>query len=122
MNRLRITLYVQAVYLTVLGILFLFLPGVAQAAFGTTLPDHALTPIYGQVLLVLAALAFLVASGLPETLRVVWGFIFEQLGHVLVFGYLLMTGIQSFAQVGPPLIIAAIFLVLLLVFQSQAKA
>jgi hypothetical protein len=47
----------------------------------------------------------------------VWVFIFEQAGHVLVFVYLLSTGVQTFAQVGPPLIIAAIFLILLWLFR-----
>jgi len=122
MNRLRITLYVQAAYLTILGLLFLFLPGVVEAAFGMTLTDPALTPIYGQVVLTVAVLAYLVAADMEKHIKLIWGFIFEQIGHILVFGYLILSGTQTFAQVGPPLIIAVIFLVLFWVFYNQAKA
>lgn len=122
MKRLRVTLYVQAVYLTILGLLFLFLPRVAEAAFNTTLSDPALTPIYGQVVLTVALIAYLAASDIEKHLKIIWGFIFEQIGHILVFGYLILSGIQTFAQVGPPLIIAVIFLILFWVFYQQAKS
>ncbi len=121
MNRLRITLYAQAVYLTILGLMFLFLPTAVEAAFGITLPDPALTPIYGQVVLTIAVVGYLTASDLEKHLKIVWAFIFEQIGHILVFGYLILSGTQTFAQFGPPLIIATIFLVLFLVFYNQAK-
>ena len=48
--------------------------------------------------------------------------IFEQVGHILVFGYQLGSGIATFAQVGPPLIVAVIFLVLLVVFYRKATS
>ncbi len=47
-NRLRWALNILGVYLTILGVLFLFLPGVAEAACSISLPDPALTPLYGQ--------------------------------------------------------------------------
>jgi hypothetical protein len=39
-------------------------------------------------------------------------------GHVVVFGYLLMTGMQNFPQVGPPLIVNFILTVLLILFRK----
>lgn len=117
MKGLRWTLNVLGVYLAVLGVLFLFLPRVAESAFSISLTDRALTPLYGQVLLVIALTAFFVARDVARYARLVWVFIFEQAGHVLVFVYLLSTGVQTFAQVGPPLIIAAIFLILLWLFR-----
>jgi len=61
--------------------------------------------------------AFLIARDIKQYARLVWVFIVEQAGHVLVFLYLLGAGIQTLAQAGPPLIIAAIFLVLLVLFR-----
>jgi len=116
-KRLRWTLNILGVYLTIVGVLFLFLPGVAEAAFSISLLDPALTPLYGQVLLVVAFMAYLVAQDVEKHARLVWVFIFEQAGHLLVFLYLLIGGIQNFAQVGPPFIIAVIFLALMLAFR-----
>jgi hypothetical protein len=116
-NRLRWTLNVVGIYLTVLGVLFLFLPGVAESAFSISLTDPALTPLYGTVLLVLALTAYLVAQDVEKYARLVWVFIFESATHVLVFIYLLVSGIQTFTQAGPPLIVSVIFLVLLLLFR-----
>ena len=120
MKALRIVLLVQAVYLTVLGLVFLFAPAAAEGAFQISLPDPALTPLYGQVVLTIALMAYLVASNVEKHIKLVWAFIFEQVGHILVFGYQLGTGIATFPQVGPPLVIAIIFLVLLAVFYRKA--
>lgn len=116
-QRLQWTLNILGVYLTILGVLFLFLPGIAEAAFSMSLPDPTLTPLYGQVVLVIALMAFLVARDVEKHAPLVWAFIFEQAAHILLFLYVLVTGVQTFVQVGPPLIIAVIFLVLLLVFR-----
>ena len=45
MKGLRIVFLVQAVYLTILGLIFLFAPAAAEAAFQISLPDPALTPL-----------------------------------------------------------------------------
>ncbi len=116
-KRLQWTLNILGVYLTILGVLFLFLPSVAETAFSISLPDPALTPLYGQLVLVIALMAFLVARDTEKHATLVWALIFEQAGHVLVFLYLLVTSRNTFAQMGPPLIVAVIFLVLLLVFR-----
>jgi hypothetical protein len=122
MKGLRIVLFVQAVYLSILGLLFLFVPSAAEAAFKISLPDPALTPLYGQVVLTIALMAFLVASDVEKHIKLVWAFIFEQLGHILVFGYQLGAGVATFAQVGPPLIVAVIFLVLFVAFYRKASS
>jgi hypothetical protein len=122
MKGLRIVLLVQAVYLTILGLMFLFAPAAAEAAFQISLPDPALTPLYGQVVLTIALTAYLIASDMEKHIKLVWAFIFEQIGHILVFGYQLSAGIATFAQVGPPLIIAIIFLVLFVVFYRKARS
>ena len=122
MKGLRIVLLVQAVYLAVLGLMFLFAPVAAEAAFQISLPDPALTPLYGQVVLTIALTAFLVASDMEKHIKLVGAFIFEQIGHILVFGYQVGTGIATFAQVGPPLLMAVIFLVLFVVFYRKATA
>ena len=122
MKGLRYVLLALAFYMTVVGGLFLFAPTVAEAAFQTSLPDAALTPLYGPVVLVLALTAYLVSTDAAKYAKLVWAFIFAEAGHVLIFGWQLMSGIATFAQVGPPLIIAVIFLILLFVFNRPAKA
>lgn len=122
MKGLRIVLLVQAVYLVILGLMFLFTPSAAEAAFQISLPDPALTPLYGQVVLTIALTAFIVASNMEKHIKLVWAFIFEQIGHILVFGIQLGTGIATIAQVGPPLIVAVIFLVLFVAFYRKAAS
>lgn len=122
MKGLRYVLLALAVYMTVVGGLFLFVPSVAEAAFQMSLTDPALTPLYGQVVLVLALTAYLVSTDAAKYAKLAWAFIFAEAGHVLIFSWQLMSGISTFAQVGPPLIIAVIFLILLVAFNRQAKA
>lgn len=120
-KRLQITLYVITAYLTVFGILFLFLPGVAEKVLNNKLPDAALNMLYGQLSLTFAYTAFLAArgdDGLGKLSRVVLAL---TTGHVIVFGYQLMTGVLNFSQAGPPLIINAIFTVLLFMFRKDIK-
>ena len=119
MKALRNTLLALAVYMTVVGALFLFAPRVAETAFQTSLPDAALTPLYGQLMLVIALMAYLVSTDVASHRKLVWAFFFAEAGHVLIFGWQLMSGIAGFAQVGPPMIIAAIFLALLVVFNRK---
>ncbi|MBK6646528.1 MAG: hypothetical protein IPG44_12440 [Anaerolineales bacterium] len=121
-KRLQITLYVIMAYLTVFGFLFLFLPGVAEKVLNTSLPDAALNMLYGQLSLTFAYTAFLAArggDGLSKLSRVIFAL---TTGHVVVFGYQLMTGVLDFSQAGPPLIINAIFTVLLFLFRRDIQA
>ena len=118
-KRLQITLYVIAAYLTVFGVLFLFLPSVAEKVMSTSLPDAALTLLYGQLTLTFAYTAFLAArggDGLAKLSRVILAL---TAGHVVIFAYQLMTGILNFAQAGPPLIINTIFTLLLFFFRKD---
>lgn len=121
-KRLQVTLYVIAAYLTVFGILFLFLPSVAEKVLNNALPDKALNMLYGQLSLTFAYTAFLAArggDGLGKLSRVILAL---TTGHVIVFAYQLATGMLNFAQAGPPLIINAIFTVLLFLFRKDITA
>ena len=118
-KKLQMTLYVIAAYLTVFGFLFLFLPRVAEMALSNKLPDAALNMLYGQLSLTFAYVAFLAAregEGAGKLSRVILAL---TTGHVVVFGYQLLTGMLNFAQAGPPLIVNAIFTVLLFLFRKE---
>ena len=115
-TRLRTTLYAITAYYTILGILFLFLPSTTESVFGISLPDAALTMLYGQVVLSLAYMAYLVARDIDGLGKMYAGFVVVFGGHFIVFLFQLFNGVATFAQIGPPLIISVIFTVLLLVF------
>lgn len=120
-KRLQITLYVIMAYLTVFGFLFLFLPSVAEKVLNNKLPDAVLNMLYGQLTLTFAYVAFLAArggDGLSKLSRVILAL---TTGHVVVFVYQLATGMLNFAQAGPPLIINAIFTVLLFLFRKDIR-
>jgi hypothetical protein len=117
-KKLQITLYVIAAYLTVFGILFLFLPSIAEKILSNKLPDVALNMLYGQLTLTFAYVAFLAARGGDGARKLSRITLALTTGHIIVFGYQLMTGMLNFAQAGPPLIINAIFTVLLLLFRK----
>lgn len=118
-KKLQITLYVVAAYLTVFGILFLFLPSIAEKVLSTTLPDAALNMLYGQLTLTFAFIAFLAAAGGDGLRKLSLIILVLTAGHVVIFGYQLGTGVLNFAQAGPPLIINAIFTVLLFLFRKD---
>ncbi|MDF1500090.1 MAG: hypothetical protein P1P76_06460 [Anaerolineales bacterium] len=44
------------------------------------------------------------------------------IGHVVIFGYQLATGMFSFAQAGPPLIVNLVFAILLFLFRKQDES
>lgn len=115
-NRLRTLMYVITIYLLILGILFLFLPRTAETVFGISLPDAALTMLYGQIVLTMAFLSYRIASEIGSYAKLSTVFIVLFGGHFLVWAYQLATGISTFAQVGPPFIISIIFTVLLFFF------
>lgn len=120
-KRLQITLYVIAAYLTVFGILFLFLPSVAEKVLSTSLPDTALNMLYGQLTLTFAYLAFLAArsgDGLGKLSRILLAL---TVGHIVIFGYQLGSGMLNFAQAGPPLIVNTVFTALLFSFRKDIK-
>jgi hypothetical protein len=50
-----------------------------------------------------------------------WAFVALLVGELLLNGYYLITGKQTFQQAGPPTIITAILLILLLVFQIRTE-
>src|SRR5262249_61660033 len=115
-RKLQITLYVIAAYLALFGILFLFAPSLFEQITQTSLPDAKLNLLYGQYTLTFAYVALLAAREKEAASKLSLTILILTAGHVLVFGYLLLTDMQGFSQVGPPLIVNSVLTVLLAIF------
>jgi hypothetical protein len=116
-RRLQVTLYVIAAYLALFGALFLFAPGAFERITNTTLPDAKLTLLYGQYTLTFAYVAFMAAREKEAASKLSRTILIVTAGHVVIFGYLLMTGMRYFPEVGPPLIVNLVLTALLLLFR-----
>jgi hypothetical protein len=116
-RKLQITLYVIAIYLALFGMVFVFAPGVFEQITQSTLPDAKLTLLYGQYTLTFAYVAFMAAREKEAASKLSLTILILTAGNVVVFGYLLMTGMQSLSQSGPPLIVNFILTVLLVLFR-----
>src|SRR5262245_42044335 len=117
-RKLQITLYVIAAYLAFFGILFLFAPAVAEQITQTT-HDATLNLLYAQYTLTFAYVAFMAARENDAGSKLSLTILIVTAGHVIVFGYLLLTGLQGFPQAGPPLIVNSILTILLSVFRKR---
>lgn len=122
MKGLRIVYWVEAIYLTVLGIMFMFLPSVAESVFQTELSDPIITPLFGQTLITLAITCYLIAINVEKFAKLTWALIFENAGHIVVFVYVLVAGIAGFATVGPPMIMSLILMVLFFAYYRQTAS
>ena len=120
-KRLRITLYVIMVWLGFLGLLFLFVPSVAEKVMSASLPDKVLNMLYGQLLLTFAYVAYLAARGGDGLSKLSLVILILAVGHVIIFGFQLIAGMSSFASAGVPLIVNLIFAVLLYIFRKDIK-
>jgi hypothetical protein len=120
-KRLKILLYVIAAWMAVIGTLFLFLPKVAEMMFATSLPDRGLAMLFGQSVLTIAFTAFLAARDGGEQSKLSLVILVFTIGHVLVFAYQLITSMAGFMSVGIPLIVNAIFSILLFLFRKDLK-
>jgi hypothetical protein len=120
-RKLQITLYVIAAYLAFFGILFLFAPGVAEQITQTT-HDATLNLLYGQYTLTFAYMAFMAARENQAASKLSLTILILTAGHVVIFGYLLITGMQGFPQAGPPLIVNFILTVLLFLFRKEKRS
>jgi hypothetical protein len=118
-NKLRITLYFVATYLALFGVLFLLAPSVAERITHTT-HDATLNVLYGQYTMTFACVAFMAARKREATSELSLVVLVLTAGHVIVFSYLLMSGIQDFSQAGAPLIVNSILAVLLFLFRKSA--
>ncbi|MFM7725285.1 MAG: hypothetical protein ACKO7B_01160, partial [Flavobacteriales bacterium] len=107
-KKLKVLLYVITAYLTVLGMMFLFAPSEFAAMMKVAeMPDKVLNILYGQLLLTFAYVGYMAAtSGEQRLSRAILAL---TLGHVVVFGYLLGSAMQTLEQVGPPLVINSVF-------------
>ena len=124
MNRskwLRVVLIILGVYWALYGVLLLLAPGTAEAMFSIELPDRILASFAGLSGLIIALMAFMVSSNPVKYSLLVWAFVALLVGELLLNGYYLITGKQTFQQAGPPTIITAILLILLLVFQIRTE-
>ena len=120
-KRLRILLYIIMAWLAILGILFLFVPGVAEKVMSTSLPDKVLNMLYGQVALTFAYVAFMAARKEDGWSKLAHVILILCVGHVVIFGIQLISGMSSFASAGIPLIINAVFAILLFLFRKDHK-
>ena len=116
MKAIKIMMYVVMAYLTLIGVLYLFFPGIAENAFGVTLSDRGTAMLHGFGNLVMAYLIYLTASNLETYRKLVAVFQFLAAGEALIFAYQWLSGMYTFAQVGPPMVIWAVFTILLFVF------
>ena len=124
MNRskwLRLILIILGLYWALYGVLLLFAPGVAEAMFSIEITDRVLAAFTGLCGLIIALMAFLVSSDPVKYSLLIWAFVALLVGEILVNGYFLISGMQTIQQAGPPIIITAILLILLLVFQVRRE-
>jgi hypothetical protein len=115
-RKLQVTLYLIAAYLAFFGVLFVLAPSVAAQITRTT-HDATLSLLYGQYTLTFAYLSFMAARENDDAGKLSLTILILTAGHVVVFGYLFLTGMQGFPQVGPPLIVNAVLTVLLFLFR-----
>ena len=116
MKSLKITMYVIIAYLTIIGALYLFFPETAETAFKVTLPDRGTAMLHGFGNLIMAYLAYTITTNLDTYGKLVRIYQAFTLGETLIFVYQLISGMHTFAEVGPPTIIWAVFTVLMFVF------
>jgi len=118
-RRLQVTLYVVAAYLAIFGILFLFAPSVFEQITQSKLADPKLTLLYGQYTLTFAVVAFMAAREKEAATKLSLTILILTGGNVLMFGYLLVSGMERFSQAGPPAIVNFILTVLLFLFRRK---
>jgi hypothetical protein len=119
-KKLRIKLYLVTAYLAVFGVLFLLAPSVASR-LTHTMHDPTLDLLYGQYTLTFAFVAFMAARASQAASKLSLAILVLTAGHVVVFGYLVLSGIQGFAQAGPPLVANSVLTVLLFLFRKTTK-
>jgi hypothetical protein len=119
-KKLRITLYLVTAYLALFGVLFLLAPSVASR-LTHTMHDPTLDLLYGQYTLTFAFVAFMAARASQAASKLSLAILVLTAGHVVVFGYLVLSGIQGFAQAGPPLVANSVLTVLLFLFRKTTK-
>jgi hypothetical protein len=118
-RKLKILLYALTAYLTVIGMMFLFAPSAFAAMIKVAeMPDKVLNILYGQLVLTFAYVGYMAATSGEQ--RLSRALLALTLGHVVVFGYLLGSAMQTFEQVGPPLIINAVFSFLLMLWRGKS--
>ena len=100
--------------------MYLFFPGFAEK-FTESNHDPSLDMVYGLYALVFAIVSFLAAREKRAASRLSLIILMLMTGHVVVFGYQLLTGMEAFAQAGPPIIVNAILAAVLYWFRKEGK-
>jgi len=118
---LQIALYFIATYLALFGIVFLIAPRLAEQITQTT-HDPTLSVLYGQYTLTFSFVAFMAARAKEARSKLSLAILVLTAGHVVVFGYLLSSGTQSFSQAGPPLSVNFVLTVLLLLLRKRSES
>lgn len=119
-RKLQILLYGVAVYLAAFGGLFVFIPSTA-AQFTKTAQDPSLDLLYGIYALIFALVAFLAAREKSADSKLSLIVLVLLVGHVVVFGYLLVAGKKAWAQAGAPVLVNALLASLLVWFRKEHK-
>ena len=87
MKSLKVTMYVIVVYLAIIGVLYLFFPGIAETAFKITLSDRGTAMLHGFGNLIMAFLIYTTASDLDNYSKLVRVYQAFALGETLIFVY-----------------------------------
>ena len=101
MNRskwLRLILIILGLYWALYGVLLLLAPGVAEAMFSIEITDRVLAAFTGLCGLIIALMAFLVSSDPVKYSLLIWAFVALLVGEILLNGYFLMSGKQTFSR------------------------
>ena len=119
MKSLKILLYVIAVYLIFIGSLYMLFPNFAESILQITLSDRSTAMVHGFGNLVMAFLAITIAGNLEKYNHMVRVFQVFAIGEAIIFGYQILSGMHTFAEVGPPLVIWGVLSVLLVLFDRK---
>ena len=119
MKSLKILLYVITVYLILIGGLYLLFPDFAESALQITLSDRGTAMLHGFGDLIMAFLAYTIARNLEQYRQLVRVFQIFGIGETIIFAYQLFSGLYTFAEVGPPMIIWGVLSLLLLLFDRN---
>ena len=118
---LRATLVALAVYLGLLGLLFVLAQDLAAALHGIVMHDPVAFRQWGVALLMLALLAGLLAADPLRHRRLLWVALLGLPLDALVLAYDLLSGASTPRQHGVPLLLNAVLFALLVTFYPRER-
>jgi len=120
-KKLRITLYITGAHQAAFGSMVVFAPAVFQRITQTTLTDPRITLLYGSYLLIFSCVSFMAAREKEAASKLSLTVLLVVAANCLVFGSLLLTGMETFARVGPVFLINAVLTSLVFLFRRQPR-